>query len=44
MEKISRRLDKLTHNLAFGTPVELDPENDSNSEIVPDSEKKHLFE
>ena len=44
MEKIGRRLDKLTHNLAFGTPVEFDPDNDSDSEIVPDSEKRHLFE
>ena len=44
MEKIGRRLDKLTHNLAFGTPVEFDPDNESDSELVPDSEKKHLFD
>ncbi|MEX2615198.1 MAG: hypothetical protein WD767_03790 [Alphaproteobacteria bacterium] len=44
MEKIGRRLDKLAHNLAFGTPVELDPDNDSSSEPAPDSEKRHLFE
>lgn len=44
MEKIGKRIDKLTHNLAFGTPVELAPDNDSNSETGPDSEKRHLFE
>ncbi len=44
MEKTSRRLDKLPHNLAFGTPVEFDPDNESTSELVPDSEKKHLFD
>lgn len=44
MEKIGKRIDKLTHNLAFGTPVELDPDNDGNSAPAPDSEKRHLFE
>ena len=44
MEKTSRRLDTLPHHLAFGTPVEFDPDNESTSELVPDSEKKHLFD